>query len=215
MGKFYKILMKGGNMNRRNLLKLTGLALIGNLMGRPFMVQAQNRKDGMDALMAIKTRHSIRSYSKAPVSDEIIRELLHCAMSAPSAHGEDPWEFIVVKDKNLLSEIADRNSNVSFAKNAPVGILVCLDEDKQQNKGYGVEAVSCAAENILIAANALGLGACWTEAWPIEKRVKNYRDIFDLSKNILPICFIVVGHLTSRNSSVQSFDENKVHFDRW
>jgi len=46
MGKIYKILTEGGNKNRRNLLKLTGLSLLGNLMGRPFLVKVKDRKDG-------------------------------------------------------------------------------------------------------------------------------------------------------------------------
>ncbi len=86
----------------------------------------------MDAMDAILSRRSIRRYTEQAVSDETIKELLEAAMSAPSAGNEQPWHFVVIKEREILSEIPNLHPHSSMLRNAPVAILVCGDEDLQK-----------------------------------------------------------------------------------
>lgn len=110
----------------------------------------------MDAIEVLKTRCSIRAYTREPVAREIIEDLIDCARLAPTARGVQPWEFVVVTDPALLRKIARLTDFGQFIADAPVCIVVLCKETK-----YYLEDGSAATENILLAARAHGLGACW------------------------------------------------------
>lgn len=59
----------------------------------------------MDAMEAILSRRSIRKYTSQPVSEQVIKELLEAAMSAPSAGNEQPWHFVVIDDRHISDDI--------------------------------------------------------------------------------------------------------------
>ncbi len=115
-----------------------------------------------DAITAILTRRSIRDYTPHPVPDELIRILLEAGMSAPSAFNERSTDFVVVNDRKVLDEIAKINPKSLQLKKATVAIVVCGNQPREKNKGQGYWVMdgAVASENILIAANALGLGRC-------------------------------------------------------
>ncbi|HGE70115.1 TPA: nitroreductase family protein, partial [Candidatus Poribacteria bacterium] len=129
----------------------------------------------MDAMQAILSRRSIRRYTDKPVSDEVVEQLLKSAMSAPSAGNEQPWHFVVIRDRQILNEIPKIHPYSGMLKEAPLAILICGDESLQKYKGYWVQDCSAATENLLIAVNALGLGGVWLGVYPIEDRVVGIR----------------------------------------
>ena len=116
----------------------------------------------MDTLTAIHTRRSIRKYTDQPVTPEQVRTLLAAAMAAPSAGNQQPWQFVVVTDKDLLAQVGLLHPHVHMAPKAPLGILVCGDTRAEKYAGYWVVDCSAAVQNLLLAAHDLGLGAVWT-----------------------------------------------------
>ena len=82
----------------------------------------------MDAMEAILSRRSIRQYTAQPVPDELITELLKAAMSAPSSGNRQPWQFVVINERQILDEIPRFHPYSKMLKEAPVAILVCGDE---------------------------------------------------------------------------------------
>ncbi len=114
----------------------------------------------MDAIEALKTRRSIRSYESKPVPKEVIEEIVDTARLAPSANNIQPWEFIVVTDPDMRRKIADLTDYGKFIADAGACIVVFC-----KNVKHYLEDGSAATQNILLAAHALGLGTCWVAGY--------------------------------------------------
>jgi len=151
----------------------------------------------MDIFEAIARRRSIRKYQDKDVDDKFIGVLLWAAAQAPSAGNLQEWRFIVVrnkKTKELLYNAALRQEHV---KDAPVLIVVAADLEVQSlrygKRGelvYSLEDCAAAIQNMLLAATALGLGACWVGAFDEE----DVKSILRLPDFIRPIAIITVGY---------------------
>lgn len=166
-------------------------------------------------MKAILERRSIRKYTDEPVSEEDIKDLLKAAMAAPSAHNEQPWEFIIVTDRQLLMAVAKVHPYGKMLNEAPLAVIVCGDMEKEKAKGYWVQDCSAATENILIAVQDKGLGAVWTGIYPMEDRVEDIRKIFGIPENVIPMNVIAVGHPAEKKEPADRYDEKRVHFDKW
>jgi nitroreductase len=114
----------------------------------------------MDAITCLKTRRSIRSYTSQPVPDEVVLETIDCARLAPTAMNAQPWTFVVVRDTDTRRRIVETLGHAAFLTEAPVCVAVfCRESD------CWVEDGSAAVENLLLAAHARGLGACWVAGY--------------------------------------------------
>ncbi|MBN1255347.1 MAG: nitroreductase family protein [Deltaproteobacteria bacterium] len=116
----------------------------------------------------IKKRRSIRKFLDKPIEAEQIDLLLEAALRAPSSRGLNPWEFIMVTDRDLLGKLSlAKQHGATFLKDAPLGIVVCADP---QTCDVWVEDASIASIFIHLAAESLGLGSCWIQ---IRERMHN------------------------------------------
>ncbi len=204
-------------LSRRNFLtKATFMTALGalSLQATPLLANT-SKQDKMSAIDAIFTRRSVRSYTDQAVSQEQIDMLLKAAMQAPSAGNNQPWEFLVVTDKAKLEEITKVKKAVSMAKGAPLAILTCFNRDYEKLKGFAVQSVCCATQNILLTAHALGLGAVWTSVYPNEDFVAGYRKVFALPENIIPVAFVVIGHPKKQPEPKDYFKPERVHTNVW
>ena len=132
----------------------------------------------MEAMEAILTRRSIRKYEARLVDESIQRELLNAAMNAPSSSNGQPYFHPYSK----------------MVKEAPMAVFVCGDLQLEKGKGVWVQDCSAATENLLIAANARGLGAVWLGVYPIEERIIGSRRLPGLPDHIIPLCIVVIGY---------------------
>jgi nitroreductase len=159
---------------------------------------AQERTEKSDAQVAINnimTRTSIRQYTNEPVSKENIETMLRAGMAAPTAVNKQPWHFVVVTDKAKLKELSGGRGGM--LEKCAVAIVVCGNMEKAmpgKAQEYWIQDCSAATENILLAANALGLGAVWTGAHPMDDRVASISKALKLPNTIVPLCTIVIGH---------------------
>jgi nitroreductase len=170
----------------------------------------------MDAMEAIISRKSIRKYTKEAVSKELIDELLSAAMNAPSAGNEQPWHFVVIQDLKILNEIPKCHPNASFLTGAPVVIVVCADLQLQKWKdAWWIQDCSAAAENILIAAQAKGLGAVWAGVYPVDRRVQGIKDLLGLPQDVIPLCIIPIGYPAEKKPSENRYQPSRIHHNHW
>lgn len=165
-------------------------------------------------MKAILERRSIRKYTDEPVSEVDLKDLLQAAMSAPSAHNKQPWEFIVVKDRQLLIEITKAHPYSKMLMEAPMAIIVCGDQTREYS-GFWVQDCSAATENILIAARDKGLGSVWLGVYPREKMVEDIRKIFNIPGDVIPLNIIAIGHPAEEKEPADRYDESKVHLNKW
>ena len=136
-------------------------------------------------------------------------------MSAPSASNLKPWHFVVINEHHLLNEIPKFHPYSEMLKEAPLAILVCGDLGIQKQEGYVVQDCSAAAQNILLAAHAKGLGAVWLGIYPREQRISGTRKLLGLPDNILPIALIALGYPGEGKVQEKRFNRTKVHTNRW
>ena len=146
------------------------------------------KEEKLQVFEAIKGRRSVRKYRKEPVSEGLIVKILEASRWAPSAGNSQPWNFIVLKDGEVRRKVADATTTGKFLANAPIGIAVVIDPRASK---HPVEDGSIATQNMLLAAHALGLGACWIGAYNsvYEEKLKGILGIPE-NKRLLSIISI-------------------------
>lgn len=115
----------------------------------------------MEILDIIKSRRSIRQYLDKDISGDLIREIIEAARFAPSGLNNQPWRFIIVKDKKLKDKTAGLTKYCAIIKNAPVIICVFLNYGDSYNRDKDIMAIGACIQNMLLAGHGMGLAACW------------------------------------------------------
>ncbi|MEI6242611.1 MAG: nitroreductase family protein [Chlamydiota bacterium] len=169
----------------------------------------------MEALEAIFSRRSVRQFLDKPIPNEMVDSILKAAMAAPSAMNEQPWHFLLIRDKKLLIEIPKFSIHAKMCVKAPMSILVCGDLQLEKFPGLWVQSCSAATENILLAIHGNGLGGVWTGVYPNEDRVWGFRKLLHLPKEIVPFALIVLGYPDGKPSAENRYDPAKVHVNKW
>jgi nitroreductase len=168
-------------------------------------------------LAAIFGRRSIRVYSAEAVSEAAVQQLLEAAMAAPSAVAKDPWRFVVIRNRQTLSDMASALPNGQMLASAGLGIAVCgdLEVAHDQQLSYLLQDCSAAIENLLLCAHILGLGACWLGVHPREQRMKALKQMLSLPPSVIPIACIATGHPGEAKEPRTRFNRDYVHIEKW
>ena len=166
----------------------------------------------MDAVENILGRKSVRSYTSQPVEQEKIELLLRARMAAPSGKNLQPWELVVVTERERLDGMAGALPYAKMLSQAPAAIIVCGDVDKSD---YWYLDCSAVTQNILLAAEAAGLGAVWTAAYPYRERIDAVKLYVPMPANIVPLCVIPTGYPKGGEKSKNKFAAEKVHYNGW
>jgi nitroreductase len=169
----------------------------------------------METLDAVLTRRSIRKFADRPVSQELVDKLLHAAMAAPSAGNQQPWHFVVVRDRELLDQLSTTSPFAASLRNAPMAIAVCADPRLEKHRGFWVQDCAAATQNMLVAAHDLGLGACWLGYHPVSERTKAARSVLGLPNEVELLCLVPVGHPEEKQAPADRYDAERVHTDGW
>lgn len=211
---------------KHNLI-LAGLATAAALFfagcGQPAPDAADN---GASALSVIMNRKSVRSFTGEKISQEQIETILKAAMAAPTAINIQPWQFVVVNDDALLEQLYGGNPRGAMFTQAGTVIFVCGETEMSRPGRDGGEPeaapnqfwsqdCSAATENLLLAVEALGLGAVWTALYPDEMRSKPIADALGLPENVKPLCAVPVGYPAGEDQPKDKWKPEKIHYNRW
>lgn len=205
------------------MMRIKHLIAVALLVTSALTATAQNNNrqlsNGMEEIVLdnILARTSIRSYQDRPVEHDKIEKLLRAGMAAPSAVDKRPWHFIVVTDKQVLNGLAQANPNAGMAARAPLAIVVCGDKTKALTRvpDYWVQDASAATQNILLAAQGMGLGAVWTGTYPVTDRVEKVAAALNLPEHIVPFCTIVIGYPEKYQAPKDKWDEGNISYNTY
>lgn len=186
---------------------------------------AQTQEAPKGALDTIFSRKSVRSYTSEPVSSEQTEILLKAAMSAPTGMNVQPWRFVVVTDDAVKEALAGPRGKM--IRNAPLVVVVCgettimrkpspeaTEEVRMDNPNWTADCAA-ATENLLLAAEAIGLGAVWTASYPYEDRMGPAREALGLPENVSSFCVVPVGYPAGDDKPKDKWKPENIHYDRW
>jgi nitroreductase len=167
----------------------------------------------LDVLEAIKERRSIRAYADEKVSEEDVEWLIEAARWAPSAGNIQPWAFVVVKNVETKRKLSKAALNQTFIQKAPLVIVVCADVARSSrvygSRGvhlYSLQDTAAATENILLAAQELGLATCWVGAFRENEVAKAVK----APTNLRPVAIVAVGYPAERPAAPQKRSVNEI-----
>jgi nitroreductase len=176
----------------------------------------------MDLREAIYTRRAVREFDAEPVEEKTIRQLIDAAIQAPSAVNQQPWSFCVVRDRALLARIS-REARAHLLKISPAALasshhfqellsnpdfdifyhapaLIVISSVAESP--WTVENCSLAAENLMLAARAAGLGTCWIGFAQSWLGTPEGKAVLKLPEQYVPVAPIIVGHPKSASPPV-------------
>ncbi|WP_394525430.1 nitroreductase family protein [Lacrimispora sp. JR3] len=169
-------------------------------------------------MQEIFNRRSIRKFTNQTVEPEKIDRLLRAAMQAPSAMNQQPWEFIVVQDKECLEKLSLTSPYAKLVAGSPLTIVLLANKDDIKVPGAlgWEEDMGAAAQNILLEAVHLGLGGVWLGVATTETIPQEISRLFDLPGHIMPFAMISIGYPDGQeNKFVDRYKEEKVHYEKW
>ncbi|MFA6986787.1 MAG: nitroreductase [Arenimonas sp.] len=167
----------------------------------------------MELNEAIARRRAVREYTADAVDEQRIRQLIAAAIQAPSAVNQQPWTFTVVRDQQLLDQLSNDSKRHMLAStpagsypdrfhsmlgdpdfhifyHAPVLILISAAVAGP----WIVEDCALAAENLMLAACASGLGSCWIGFAQDFLKTPAGKHLLGLPESWVPVAPIIVGH---------------------
>lgn len=160
---------------------------------------------------AIFERVSVRQYTEKEIEDEKIELLLKAAMAAPSALNQQPWEFYVVTNKEIIEKLSTCSKYTGFTKDAPLIIVPCMENDTIAPE-YSRVDVAASVENILLEATELDLGATWCAVEPDGTRIQNVRDVLDIPQTLTPFSIIGIGYPKEKKPQQNRYEIERIHY---
>ena len=158
-------------------------------------------------------RKSIRNFTDKAIEKEVIEKLLKAAMQAPSAHNQQPWEFIVVDDRTLLDELSLASSGAWMLKNVNVAIVPIIVPTEASPR-FAVQDMAACTQNILLEATNLGLGSVWIGVYPLEERVNHIEKVLNIKDSKHPFSMIALGYPKYEKETKIRYDESRVHYNK-
>lgn len=188
-----------------------------------------NCADPAETVMAnILSRKSVRSYTSDTIPSAVMENLLRAAMAAPSGRNIQPWSFVVLKDTSRYDEIFGDNFNLSMYKQSAAVVVLCADTTVvrpprenpdapavQQPNNIWRDDMGAVTENLLLAVEAYGLGACWTACYPYPDRMAPVKQALCLPETVVPYSVVPIGYPAGGEQPKDKWDPSRIHYERW
>lgn len=198
-------------------MKSLKLLLISFLLFSSVAIGQNNAKSDL-VMENILNRKSVRKYTKEEVKKEQLEMLVRAGMAAPSARNSQPWLFFIINDRAILDNLAKQLPNAKMLLNAKAAIVVCGNLQKAlegDGREFWVQDCSAATQNILLAAESMGLGAVWTGAYPRKETVNIIKVELGLPEHIVPLNVIPIGWQTGEEKPKQKYTEENIRWNKW
>ena len=148
------------------------------------------------AVETILNRHSCRDFTGGEIPDEHVNLLMECLRWSPSAGNLQPWFFYIVKSRGAKRALAEAAFHQDFIADAAVVFVVCAEPDasvsvygERGRSLYCLQDTAAAAENLILAATALGYGSCWIGAFNEGMA----REALEIPRHLRPVAIVPIG----------------------
>lgn len=176
----------------------------------------------------ILNRKSVRSYTGDTIPAAVMENILKAAMAAPSGMDIRPWSFVVLTDKSQYETIFAGNFNMKKFMESGAVVVVCADTTvtrapRENPDGPAVtmpdpiwrDDMGAVTENLLLAVEAYGLGACWTACYPFPDTMKPVKETLGLPASVVPYAIVPIGYHDGTTQPKDKWDPARIHYDRW
>lgn len=206
------LIYAAGNYYETGRLITTIGDVLNDIDGKPFIPNYEQRYQN-ETLEVIHNRKSVRHFTSQTVSKDQIETLLKAGMAAPTAVNRQPWAFYVVTQREILDALGQQLPYAKMLHQAQAAIVVCGDMEKAGNlkdEGYWVQDCSAATENILLAAESIGLGAVWTASYPYDDRTQVVIKALNLPEKHIPLNVIPIGYPTGEDMPKNKWNPDNI-----
>ncbi|MGL5314627.1 MAG: nitroreductase family protein [Peptostreptococcaceae bacterium] len=162
-------------------------------------------------LEVIRNRKSIRTSTEQKVEEYKIEEILKSAMQSPSSKNAQPWEFIVVDNKEIIKKLSKSQHRAKHIEFAPICIVVLGNRDRFIKPGKWMQDLGACTQNILLEATNQKLASCWVGTFPKTKVVNKVRETLNLPEKLIPYALVPIGYSDEKIEFIDRFDKNKIH----
>ena len=209
-------------MNKYKIVSIVlSVALLVHIVRLAWVFVAPSSGDGVSSasqtvLHNILQRKSVRAYTDRAVSHEQLDTLIRAAMAAPTGRDMRPWHFIVLEGRHQLSPLAEQLPYAKMLAEAQAAVVVCGDmsvTDKEGNPSRNwTFDCSAATENLLLQAEAMGLGAVWTGVYAYDERIEVVKQALHLPDHLIPLNVIPIGYPKGDPQPKDKYDPAKVEY---
>ncbi len=160
-----------------------------------------------EILTAIYNRRSIRHFTDQDVETKTLHEIIRAGIWAPSGLNNQPWRFVIIKDKEIRTQLAEQTHYSHIVLAAPALIAVYLDSTAMYDDLKDAQAAGACIQNMLLAVEDFKLGAVWLGQ--ILKNKDTVRSILELDEQLDLMAIIAIGHpeRTDQESTRKPLDE--------
>ena len=169
----------------------------------------------MELLNAIHNRRSVRQFTDEPLSEAQFETIFRAAMAATNSGNQQPWRFIVIDDVTLRDTIGSLDIERGSYHVSPQLVIVCADIGSMKWKMHWLADCGAAIQNMLLAAQAQGLGGVWQELYPYHQRVAKVRELLGIPTTVYPMAVVAIGHPVNQPEPEDRYDPEKVKRNQW
>lgn len=165
-------------------------------------------------MKVIDTRRSVREYNDKEVSEKEIKKILDAAMQAPSARNGQPWEFLVVKDKEKKERIASLVPSMRMASSASFLIIFLINKERLIAPLYAEQDLASSVTTAMLEARSLGIGSVWCGVTPVPEKMKNVSEVFEINDDrYQPFALVCFGYPKNVDVFVKAkrYDKKRIH----
>ncbi len=168
----------------------------------------------------IMNRKSVRSYTNQKIDNQILENIVKAGMAAPTARNLQPWEFVVVTDRNVLDKLSTLKPAAKMLQEATAAIVVAGNLDTYTGDlvsvtPYWVQDTSAATENMLLAVEAYKLGAVWIGVYPTTELTSKVQEMLSLPNSLVPLNIISIGYPKDNTLPKDKFKPTKLHWNTY
>ena len=164
----------------------------------------------------IFNRRSVRKFTDKKIEADKIERLMRATMQAPSAANQQPWEFMVIDEKETLVKLADFSPYAKMLPGAALGIIV-LEKQGTRAPLFTEQDLGAATQNLLLQAAYEGLGAVWMGVGRGDARETFLTEMFSLPESVKPFAVIALGYPAEENANhfVDRYQADRVHYNKY